>query len=171
MNIFFIYGYPFENNINFGEIFNLLKSVDRRSNKELLIHLRCQHFEPTLLTPMENEQFNFNDYRSEILKEKYRYIGNSIKILTLRESSSNVLAFEQLIFRRASENDLPNILKYLCNKKYNNLNNTQKMKLLKDIFGHIGSKQNNLIQYLERSSDLTIHKQQYFEASVKYNEN
>lgn len=175
IKIYCIVAYPFENKIDLS-LFDLIKNLDRKSNKILNIFIQSTHFCPMPLTPMEHEGVNLYDYRKAIIRNKPTYKGDSIRLWWFgNQTTSFITALEECILFRGDRFTSNIIFKLLLNPQYQNANSLSKMQAIKkyipkELYSQrdIGDK---IIKYIKYPKSFDKAQQVYEKRKLKiYNE-
>lgn len=142
LKLYFIIGYPYEQEVNFTELYNIFNEVDSLvSVCSIFINLHFTPFAASPLTPMKWERVNINfDYRAMFdemrLKDKYLYNGRNVRVMFMRTTIKPLELLKRMVYYRAGLEDLE-IIKYLATATEqitHNKNNTQKLELIKERF-------------------------------------
>lgn len=176
VNLYSITGLPFEKpeEKNFMEFFDIIKSIDRESDKRCIILMTATHFCPMPLTPMENEGVNFLNFRNHLIKNnnKYRYDGKTFSVYAQgQRCTSPISAIEECILYRSGINDIKIIEKIFLSSKYKSLRTFEKMKVIKKHFperlwGYNDS--DKIIPYIEYPKGFNSAKNKYYKNKEKY---
>lgn len=175
VKLYCIAGYPFENfNNNFSSFFNIIKKIDKISDKRCVIFITSVHFIPKPLTPMESESLNFLDFRKYFIDndEQYKYKGNTFSIyFKSRTMTSYITALEECILNRCDFSHLNLIEKIFLSNKYKSLRAFEKHKIINKYFPKKLYFENNsekIIPYIKYPKGFDGAKNKYYKNKEKY---
>lgn len=152
LKLYCVVGYPFETekDVNFQELMNLFKEVDKSlpvgEKKKLHIFITCTHFVPMPFTPMQGEPVNTFNVREYLHRHKPQYVGKNIVAKIMSQVTSPAAAMEQAVYNRVKIGD-EKYMKALTSKVYNKL----------DVSGRIAFMKKHIPERMWGATDSKIH--------------